>query len=115
MVLQQQPATACVYGVLGEGGTAAAVKIATTTAHNYVVDAVVSADGWKACLPPQAMGGDHTITATCTGCINSTAAVLEHVTFGDVWYCAGKWVDEMSGQNTDSHKLRPCRRGVKRT
>ena len=36
-------------------------------------------------------GGDYTITASCTGgCDNTTAAVLEGITFGDVWYCAGQ-------------------------
>ena len=55
--------------------------------------AKVSDDGsgsWKACLKPTAAGGDFTLTATCTGCTNKTPAVLEHVTFGDVWYCAGQ-------------------------
>lgn len=49
------------------------------------------ADGlWKALLKPEPAGGDYTITASCTGCVNTTTAVLEHVTFGDVWYCAGQ-------------------------
>lgn len=51
---------------------------------------VTATGGWKACLAPRASGGDYTISATCTGCTNTTPAVLEHVTFGDVWYCAGQ-------------------------
>jgi hypothetical protein len=33
MVLQQQPAKACVYGMLGDGGTAASVKLKIGRAH----------------------------------------------------------------------------------
>jgi hypothetical protein len=92
MVLQQQPAKACVYGALGTNGTAASIHVAVTgggaTPASYNVEAQVTADGgeWKACLQPTVAGGDFTITATCTGCANATAAVLDHVTFGDVWY-----------------------------
>ncbi len=90
MVLQQQPAKACVYGRLGTNGTAATIHVADTggATPSFDVEAQVTAGGeWKACLLPTAAGGDFTITATCTGCANATAAVLEHVTFGDVWYC----------------------------
>jgi len=95
MVLQQAPAKACVYGMLGAGGTGADVEIASTSSGGsdaavfipYQVAAQVTADGaWKACLQPHKAGGDFTITAKCTGCSNTTAAVLRHVTFGDVWY-----------------------------
>ena len=62
--------------------------------YPYTVAAEVAAPGgaWKACLRPGAVGGDYAITATCTaGCTaNATAAVLEHATFGDVWYCGGQ-------------------------
>ena len=85
-VLQQQPASACVYGMLGDGGTGASVALSGTATE---VVAAVTGGGWKACFPPQPVGGDRTITATCKGCTNSTAAVLEHITFGDVYYCSG--------------------------
>lgn len=102
MVLQQQPAKACVYGLLGDGGTAASVKIASVAAalnstgsaspDIYEMNAEISADGngFKACLPPKPAGGSYVITATCTGCQNTTNAVLEDVTYGDVWYCGGQ-------------------------
>ena len=95
MVLQQQPAKACVFGQLGEGGSAATVRIsgtgaAATAFEPYEVHAEVSGSAWKACLNPAAAGGSHTLTATCTGCTNTSAAVIEHVTFGDVWYCGGQ-------------------------
>ena len=95
MVLQQAPAKACVGGILGEGGTAASVTIKSSTdlstgAHTVAAEITADGGGWKACLPAAAVGGDHTITATCTGCTNTTAAVLEHVTYGDVWYCSGQ-------------------------
>eukprot|EP00038_Savillea_parva_P025920 m.50173 g.50173 ORF g.50173 m.50173 type:complete len:698 (-) comp7211_c0_seq2:133-2226(-) len=110
MVLQQAPAKACVNGVMGVGGTAVTVKLTSalqrTTATDSVVDngitvSLVSArvtsspigDGtslWHACLDPQQAGGSYTLTAVCTGCTNSTPAVLQRVTFGDVWYCGGQ-------------------------
>ena len=92
MVLQQQPARPCVYGMLGVGGTAASVKISDSSNYNAPVVITVMSEGsaWKACFPPINVGGDHTITATCMGCINTTDAVLRHVTFGDVYYCGGQ-------------------------
>lgn len=61
-------------------------------ATRYSVPATILPDGsWLAYLTPTAAGGDYTITAQCTkGCINTTSATIEHVTFGDVWYCAGQ-------------------------
>ena len=87
MVLQQAPAKACVYGMLGAGGTAATVKISSSSvaADSEVVAAEVAPGGhWKACLAPQTVGGDYTITAT--GNQANAAASIEHVTFGDVYY-----------------------------
>ena len=37
MVLQQQPAQACAYGVLGDGGTAATLQLSGTTAEKSEV------------------------------------------------------------------------------
>lgn len=104
MVLQQAPAAACVYGLLGAGGTEAKVKITgngggsstvAAEASEVAVEVTPAAGGgkaWKACLPPQKAGGDYTITATCTvGCLaGASPALLEHVVFGDVWYCSGQ-------------------------
>ena len=42
---------------------------------------------WKAMLQPHANGGNVSISATCTGCANTTAATISDVTFGDVWVC----------------------------
>lgn len=94
MVLQQSPSKACVNGMLGTGGTAATVKITSTNDDAFVGYSVVASvddsGGWKACLQPTTLGGEYTLTATCTGCSNTTAATLERVTFGDVWYCGGQ-------------------------
>lgn len=92
MVLQQQPARACLYGVLGVGGHGATIQINGTGTPAYTVEADVSDGGtqWKACLRPTVAGGDVMITAVCTGCTNSTPAKIVHVTFGDVWYCGGQ-------------------------
>jgi hypothetical protein len=58
-------------------------------AVRYDVTATITPDGgWLAYLTPTAAGGDFTITAKCTaGCINTTVATIDHVTFGDVYYC----------------------------
>ena len=90
MVLQQSPAKSAVYGTVGAGGSAVVITVAGTTdggteEATYSVDATVSAGLWKAFLKPTAAGGSYTITAKCTGCKNTTAAVLEDVTFGDLW------------------------------
>ena len=97
MVLQQAPAIACVYGMLGDGGISARINLKGVRRdhrHEFMsleLQANVTSDGsWKACLPPQPKGGDYTVTATCTGCLNTTVASIEHVTFGDVWYCSGQ-------------------------
>jgi hypothetical protein len=92
MVLQQSPAKACLYGMLGVGGTGATLKIENTgddAFEPYEVRAVITShssssamDGWQACLTPTAVGGDYTITASCTGCTNTTAATIERATFG---------------------------------
>ena len=92
MVLQQSPAKACVYGVLGAGGTGATIKIITEDASDfsqYEVQATVQPGStlWNACLKPQKAGpGKFTISATCIGCANTTAATISNVVFGDVWF-----------------------------
>ena len=90
MVLQQSPAKSAVYGTVGAGGSAVVITVAGTADDGtqeatYTVDAAVNAGRWKAFLKPTAAGGSYTITAKCTGCKNTTAAVLEDVTFGDLW------------------------------
>ena len=47
---------------------------------------------WKGVLKPHSeQGGNVTVTARCTGCMgNNTVAVITNVTFGDVWFCAGR-------------------------
>ena len=59
----------------GRGGVAA----------RGAVQATVAAGHWKAMLKPTAAGGSYKITAACTGCQNTTAAVIDDVTFGDLW------------------------------
>lgn len=90
MVLQQSPAKSAVYGTVGAGGTAVVITIAGTADDGteeatYTVDAAATGGLWKAFLKPTLAGGSYTITAKCTGCKNTTAAVLEDVTFGDLW------------------------------
>jgi hypothetical protein len=99
MVLQQSPAKACVYGTIGAGGMGATVKLESsddelTTSYEVnatIIDAPTPGFKlWKACLKPQATGGEFKATATCTGCTNTTDDTLTNVVFGDVYYCSGQ-------------------------
>lgn len=71
--------------MLGEGGNAASVRVSEAGTTLETITARVDGGMWKACIPPKPPGGDYSIAVTCSGCINSTAAIIEHVTFGDVW------------------------------
>eukprot|EP00041_Stephanoeca_diplocostata_P003986 m.39872 g.39872 ORF g.39872 m.39872 type:complete len:692 (+) comp14765_c0_seq1:111-2186(+) len=96
MVLQRGPSCAAVYGILGNTSRLPTVNVTvkdkSSPSTEYTVTATISDDGngWKAVLRPASGGGNFTITATCNGCTNGSIAVLENVTFGDVWYCAGQ-------------------------
>jgi sialate O-acetylesterase len=99
MVLQQAPAKACVFGLLGTGHHGATIKLSSSslTVADVVVAAEVTAGvRWKACLAPQKAGGEYTITATTVTAdapINkepAASASIDHVTFGDVFYCSGQ-------------------------
>lgn len=111
MVLQQAPGAAAVYGPASTGASKVTVTVmsgstsydvvatvgkhATHQPYGYVdpksgAQLPVVPLTWKALLRPTAAGGDYTITAICEGCTNTTSATLEHVTFGDMWYCTGQ-------------------------
>eukprot|EP00659_Diplonema_papillatum_P009251 gene9251-14335_t len=89
MVLQREPETASVYGKYS--GTAATIHV---TVHDgfasYDIPATAAEGTWTAQLRPTPAGGNYTITATCSGCGNSSTAAIADVTFGDVWYCSGQ-------------------------
>ena len=82
-----------VYGV-APPNAAVEIIIASNGAadDSYTVKSIASNAGqWNAFLKPTTDGGDVKITAHCaTGCSNTTDDVIDHVTFGDVWYCAGQ-------------------------
>ena len=99
MVVQRAPASAQIYGILGNftppHTTPAVTVTVTDTAANggeasYSVNAEVFPGGtWKALLKPNAAGGNFTISAECKGCSTKSidaALPLQDVTFGDVWY-----------------------------
>ena len=97
MVLQRAPAKAQLYGMLPINASAAAQRTvsvtmtsATTASSSSPMPATIVENQWSVYLPPTAAGGDYTFTATCTGCFNKTVATIQHVTFGDVWYCSGQ-------------------------
>jgi hypothetical protein len=99
-VLQKGTAHAAVYGV--SFGASSKTKVTVTVAEegqpSYTVDAEMipiagheSNVTWKALLHPHAeQGGSATISAACSGCTNTTAAVIKGVTWGDVWFCFGQ-------------------------
>jgi hypothetical protein len=91
MVLQRD-SKAAVYGMLGDpvdglSSAAQSVEIKVSGGGaDYSVPATVTADGWLAYLKPTSVSPSvFTITATCTGCKNTTATIIENVVFGDVW------------------------------
>ncbi|KAL1496899.1 hypothetical protein AB1Y20_014479 [Prymnesium parvum] len=87
MVLQQQPATACVHGLVGEAQAAVSLTLLRGNTTVAKAAARLAAGGqWKAWLPAQPAGEGYTLVATSGG----GSARLENVSFGDVWYCAGQ-------------------------
>ena len=101
MVLQQSPAMAAVYGIVGSTRTSSdAPRIVvtvtatpstdrTTRGHPYTVNATITGTTWKALLHPTEAGGNYSITAACTAGCRGSATIVD-VTFGDVYYCAGQ-------------------------
>ena len=97
MVLQREPQRAAVFGSATPGAT---ITVALSGPAGYAFTSppttvTSSADDaldatWKVLLPPRPAGFNYTVTATCTGCSNSTPAVLEGVGFGDVYICSGQ-------------------------
>ena len=92
MVMRQAPASVCVIGTMGAGGTGAILTV--NSAESYEVNALVKDAPvaefklWKACLKQELAGAEIGLTAVCTGCTNTTAATLSGVVFGDDW-CSG--------------------------
>lgn len=97
MVLQQAPARAAIYGMLNASDTVRAVSVSVAEGTEeggaeqqglagYTVQAVVTGDKWKALLHPAAKGGDYSITVS----VGTNKLQIEHVTFGDVYYCSGQ-------------------------
>jgi hypothetical protein len=105
-VLQQAPAKAAIYGV-GEGPVSVSVSgtDGAGAAVRYTVAAFTEAGGgggrgggsggdtvssptptWKAFLKPTVAGGSYTVTAKG----KAGTAVLEKVTYGDVYFCSGQ-------------------------
>ena len=97
MVLQRGPSKAAVYG-FGQGPVT--VRVAGTdeaggaVSYSVAADPAASAAGggggdgvWKAFLKPSPAGGSYTVTATSA---TGGSAVLERVTYGDVYFCSGQ-------------------------
>ena len=100
MVLQRGPSKAAVYG-FGHGPVT--VRVAGTdeaggaVSYSVAADPAAAAAGgggggggdgvWKAFLKPSPAGGSYTVTATSA---TGDSAVLERVTYGDVYFCSGQ-------------------------
>ena len=134
MVLQRAPAKAAVYGQLVAAAPgkdpSVAVTVATVGGSSYTVQARIApaptyclpgsndcvanyTASWKAYLKPAPTGGEHTITAVCTGCNVGTAAAdagrasssIHRVTFGDVYFCSGQSNMALPQEHSYSAKL----------
>ena len=94
MVLQQSPAKAAIFGMLNTSDVTHAVSVTVAgggsdsgaAEASYTVQATVTGDHWKALLHPTTKGGDYSITVTA----GKNTLQLQHVTFGDVFYCSGQ-------------------------
>eukprot|EP01062_Namystynia_karyoxenos_P063041 TRINITY_DN5586_c1_g1_i8.p1 TRINITY_DN5586_c1_g1~~TRINITY_DN5586_c1_g1_i8.p1 ORF type:complete len:836 (+),score=174.70 TRINITY_DN5586_c1_g1_i8:78-2585(+) len=103
MVLQRSPARAAVYGWIDPGVNAPRVAInvngqdADGKRVAYTVEAAVTyakgqpqAQQWKALLHPAAAGGEYSITVASADSDDPAEAMIQRVTFGDVWFCSGQ-------------------------
>lgn len=97
MVLQRGPAQSAVFGTATPKAT---VTIKATGPDGWsfsgsspvvALPAAGEVHGtWKVILPARPAGTGYTITATCAGCINTTAQTLANVSMGDIWFCTGQ-------------------------
>jgi hypothetical protein len=96
MVLQRSPASSAVYGTATPGAQVTITLANSGEGFTWRSDpATVQADGdaeqrgtWKVVLPPRSAGAGYTLSASCTGCTNTSAvAAIADVHFGEVWLC----------------------------
>jgi hypothetical protein len=84
----------------GGGGAGDQCRAGCANVHNATAPAM----SWKALLPATAPGGSYTVTVACeSGCAAADAGVtlvLERVTFGLVFYCAGQSNQVLNLQQT---------------
>ena len=91
-LLQRAPAAAVLYG----SGATGAVQLTLAgtagdgSAYNKTFTGAGAADGtWRVQLDPMPTGGNLSAALALAG--NASAiSTLYNLTFGDVWYCAGK-------------------------
>ncbi|CAK9076056.1 Sialate O-acetylesterase (H-Lse) (Sialic acid-specific 9-O-acetylesterase) [Durusdinium trenchii] len=87
VVLQQQPAKAAIFGEVNDTSVSTVtVELSAGSKKVASVEANVLGGTWKALLPPQAAGGQWSITARA----GTKSVEMNSVTFGDVWYCSGQ-------------------------
>ena len=97
MVLQRAPQAAATYGT-ATPGAAVTVRLAGPGGFAWAsAPAAVDAGAdesvrgtWKVVLPARGAGFGYSVTATCAGCPNATAASLAGIGFGDVFLCSGR-------------------------
>ena len=91
MVLQRSQKSA-VYGTATPGAKVQLVFAQPSSGFSFS-ETVGVASGpaaehhgtWKVLLPPRPAGNNYTLTATCAGCPNTTAAVASGIAMGEVW------------------------------
>jgi hypothetical protein len=89
-VLQRAPRQSSVYGTAKPGAT---VVVQLNGPNSYVYSSPASPVAnlpsdrsvhgtWRVILPPQPAGFGYSLTVTCTGCANATAASITDIGFG---------------------------------
>ncbi len=92
VVLQRDAITAVYgWGTPGMSVTVTVTKEEAGVTELAVPSARVATNGhWKAMLPAHAAGTGFTLTAKGTLASDTATLQLEHVAFGDVWFCSGQ-------------------------
>ena len=91
MVLQRSQKSA-VYGTATPGANVQLVFAQPSSGFSFSETVGVASSPaaehhgtWKVLLPPRPAGNNYTLTATCAGCPNTTAAVASGIATGEVW------------------------------
>ena len=98
-VLQRAPYLAALYGASDTPNTNIVLHFEDENGILVTYDGMTGDNGdWKVLLPTTyGNGGDYTVSVHCAACGGDSDSTdrIYHVTFGDVYYCAGtQWIYE---------------------